>query len=249
MNKNYFKLFLSNLILTPIVLQLANTTLNLKDTPWFMFLLVAYVVSVVILGLKTFDTDNNVDLDNKTASSSFKKCAITLIVVFSLVIYGNRVSKDVAVFHNTAVQLNGNYDKKTLALPTFYDMMWKTYKQKENIGKLSEKTFIEVSKILMENRKDGANLSWKWVQENQNIPFEEFTSFYHDLSRFIESKRAEYYALELERQAAAIEYNVFLDTFPNNLYNVVLGKSHIEYSAGFTSDSTNKVFSTKIENL
>lgn len=27
-------------------------------------------------------------------------------------------------------------------------------------------------------RKDGENVTWKWVQENQQIPFEEFTILY-----------------------------------------------------------------------
>lgn len=63
-------------------------------------------------------------------------------------------------------------------------------------------------------RKDGENVTWKWVQENQQIPFEEFTKFYTQLNEFIISKRNEYYNIEVECQKIAYENNKLLDIFP-----------------------------------
>lgn len=50
--------------------------------------------------------------------------------------------------------------------------------------------------IHMEGRHDGAQVTWKWLQENQNIPYSEFTKFYGDLSGFVNGQREEYYKLE-----------------------------------------------------
>lgn len=58
-----------------------------------------------------------------------------------------------------------------------------------------------------------------------------------------------YYGLEVECQVLAAKYNLYVDVFPNNAYNLVLNKKHIDYKYGFTSDSTKKVFKTGMENL
>lgn len=101
----------------------------------------------------------------------------------------------------------------------------------------------------MENRKDGANLTWKWIHENQNIDYNEFTKFYSELSAFITKQRAGYFAIEKECQSISNQNNTMLDTFPNNLYNKFLKCNRIKFEYGFTSDSTENVFKSKKENL
>ena len=101
----------------------------------------------------------------------------------------------------------------------------------------------------MENRKDGQNLTWKWLQENQQIPYEEFTKFYTDLSDFITSQRKGYFDIEKVCQSIANQNNTLLDTFPNNIYNKALRLERIKFEYGFTSDSTENVFKTKKENV
>jgi len=249
MNKNYLKLLATNLILTPIVLTLFSKLFSLQSSYWSTWLIMVFIVSAVVLAIKAFDTDNTTDIETDAFSIKFRTYALILIGVLGVSLFIKNVSGEVAVMHNTAVRLNGNYGQKTEGLKSFYDMQWKTYKQLDKNATVSKDVFLEVAKICMENRKDGEFLSWKWVQENQQIPFNEFTKFYTDLSRYIETKRGEYYLLEVERQELANEYNIYLDTFPNNLYNVILQKEHIKYEQGFLSDSTNTVFSSKIENL
>ena len=101
----------------------------------------------------------------------------------------------------------------------------------------------------MEGRADGKNTSWKWVQENQPVPFSEFTRFYADLSQYVETKRNGYQDLEKRSQQIAQSNNTLLDTLPNNLYNKVLGLPHIDYKPGFTSKETQEVFSSGIEEI
>jgi hypothetical protein len=123
-----------------------------------------------------------------------------------------------------------------------------TYRKKK-ITNINKETFLQVTKVIMENRADGQKITWKWIQENQQIPYEEFTKFYADLSNFITSQREGYFSIEKECQLISNKNNTLLDTFPNNLYNKMLGCEKIKFEYGFTSDSTQAVFTSKKENI
>lgn len=101
----------------------------------------------------------------------------------------------------------------------------------------------------MENRADGKNITWKWIQENQNIPYNEFSMFYSDLSVFITEQREGYFNIEKECQSIANSNNVLLDSFPNRFYNKFLKCKKIKFEYGFLSDSTSHVFKNRIENI
>jgi len=131
----------------------------------------------------------------------------------------------------------------------FYDKLWKTFIQKENITTMSKDVFINITKIIMDDRSDGAKITWKWVSENQPIPYEEYTKFYADLSTFITEQREGYYQLEKKANEIAMANNLMLSKFPNNIYNVILGCKTIEYQQSISSDNTEKVFQTNRENL
>ena len=92
-------------------------------------------------------------------------------------------------------------------------------------------------------------MSWKWLQENQPIPYNEFTIFYADLSRFIHSQREGYFALEKECIAIVNKHNILIKMFPNIMYNKLLNIDEIKYEVGFISDKTETVFDNKKENL
>jgi hypothetical protein len=94
----------------------------------------------------------------------------------------------------------------------------------------------------MSNRKDGENLSWKWTQENTNIPFEEFTHFYKQLSSFISQRYSENLVIEREKLNVVEEQNLILNTFPNNLFNNFLKIELLSYTEGFISEETKNKF-------
>ena len=96
---------------------------------------------------------------------------------------------------------------------------------------------------------DGAQVTWKWLQENQNIPYSEFTKFYGDLSGFVNGQREEYYKLEEACMETVRQQNSMLDSFPNVMYNKVLGIQKLQYNPGFTSTHTEHVFKTKREDI
>ena len=159
------------------------------------------------------------------------------------------VTSNCATLYNNSIIYHNNYIQKVQEKRGFYDKLWKTYLQKEKITNMNKDMFILVSKIIMENRKDGKNISWKWVRENQQIPYEEFTKFYVDLSNFIESQREAYFSIEKVCQGIANSNNTMLDTFPNNFYNKIVKCQKINFEYGFLSDSTDVVFKSKKENL
>ena len=167
------------------------------------------------------------------------------IILFQLIKSTIRESK---FLYNTSITYMNTYNQKSQEKAGFYDKMWKTYYSKDKITNINKETFIQVTKIIMENRADGQQVTWKWVQENQQIPYEEFTKFYADLSNFIEAQREGYFAIEKACQSLANQHNTLLDTFPNNLYNKMLNRPRINFEYGFTSEQTEEVFRSKKEN-
>ena len=170
--------------------------------------------------------------------------AVSIMLLIGL--SGHVFRGSVFVYNSTKVYKN-EYVKKVQEKVGFYDKMWKTYSQKDKISGINKEAFLEVTKVIFEARKDGEKTAWKWVSENQNVPYEEFTKFYADLSNFIETQRKEYFEIEKSCQNIANSNNTLLDTFPNNLYNKFLKCERINFEYGFTSDSTQNVFSRKKE--
>ena len=241
------KLFLNYL---PAILL--SITLGAFTSGWLSFLFVSISVIFFLLALVM---GNEKEFTNEVYKTiKIPKGWNVLIIIglfFCYSIYGTKeyLVNPLSNIYNKSVIVNNQYNQKAIERKGFYDKLWKTFLQKEKITNINKDVFIEVAKIQMENRKDGQNVTWKWVQENSQIPYSEYVKFYSDLSSFIEDQRKEYYALEKECQALAIAHNLLIDTFPNNYYNKLLGVKKIEFSDGFLSDSTNKIFTTKTENL
>ena len=60
-----------------------------------------------------------------------------------------------------------------------------------------------------------------------------------------------YEDFKLEKECINIVnyHNILLNTFPNRFYNRFLGIEELKYKVGFTSDKTEGVFSSGIENI
>lgn len=174
---------------------------------------------------------------------------VALFLVVAIYKKGRVVADDAIVLYNTSQEYQNNYQQKMEERMGYYDKLWKTFYQKDQIANLNYENFREITIIIMENRKGGDQLLMQWLTENQQIPYEEMTKFYTDLSNFIREQREGYFMLEKQCQVIAKVNNTMLDTFPNNIYNRVLKLEHIEFEYGFLSDKTNKTFETGIENL
>jgi len=233
----------SNLVLTPILLILIYKLFGLSGgwNPAFGLL---YILSIAFTGVTTFDTNSFSDEKYPSFLDKTRNALlISILVLFTAIQFKNGAN-----FYNQATAKETNTIQKYTSREGFYDNMWKTYRTQNNNTKMSEETFMKVTSILLENRKDGPNVTWKWLQETRQVPYEEFTKFYTSLNSYIVEERRGYYNLEVECQKATADYNIYLKTFPNNIYNLFVGKKPIVYRYGFTSDSTQSVFKSGIEN-
>lgn len=125
---------------------------------------------------------------------------------------------------------------------TTFDNNYLIFTDKYSISEINKETFITVTQIIMSNRKDGQNLAWKWVKENQQIDYNEFTKFYTDLSNFTSERYKENNSLERRKQQIVKEQNVLISTFPGVIYNYFLKFDPLEYKAGFITQETKTLF-------
>lgn len=221
---------------------------GLMHTSFNLIYFIILFFYIVILFRKSLDENLEFEFDEEKGGSY--TAGVPLLLSTIIIVLGvNNLYDGSKFIYNTAHTYQNQYKQVSQEKETYYDNMWKTYQMKKDIALLNKDVFIQVTKLIMENRKDGAQVAWKWVKENQQIPYHEFTSFYSDLSNFIESQRKGYLLIENKSQEIAKRNNTLLDTMPNVIYNKVLGVEHIKYEAGFTSDHTQKVFKTKKENL
>ena len=214
---------------------------------------ITHIVLGFLLMVDMFDEKGNELFElHKEGGLSLWKIWGTIILIYLFLgsfILGKTVYSNGKDIYNTSINYQNEYTQLCQEKQGFYDNLWKSYYQKTQITNMNKETFLQVTKLIMDGRSDGKNMSWKWVQENQQIPYSEFTQFYSDLSVFIETRRDGYLAIEKKCQELAKKNNVMLDTFPNNLFNKYLNLPHIKFEYGFLSDKTEKVFVTKKENL
>lgn len=219
---------------------------------WIVIL--GLIIATILSFIKIYDDNedkfkfaNDKENENTTSVKTSNYFVIGLCILLGY--FGYKFYSTSKFIYNNSIQYHNQYTQKVQEKQGFYDKLWKTYLQKEKITNLNKETFLKVTALIMENRRDGSTLAWKWVQENQNIPFEEFAVFYSDLSSFIEKQREGYFNIEKECQKIANSNNTLLDTLPNNLYNKVIGCKRIDFEYGFLSDKTSETFKTKKENI
>ena len=216
----------------------------------YLFFGVSAVIMFIVACYKTFSEDGFIDTTKLDKPITITLKYIGIAVLISLFCMGiKNPFKPAITMYNQNISYVNNFEKVQQERKMFYDKMWKTYLTKNTICELNRETFIEVTSIIMQGRSDGQNVSWKIVHENQNIPYNEFTAFYADLSNFVTSQREEYYKLETQAMSIVQQQNSMLDSFPNNIYNKVLDIKKLNYSPGFTSYKTETVFKDKSEDF
>lgn len=149
---------------------------------------------------------------------TFKYQFTILFIIFILFGITNSYNT-LKTFNNTNIEFINNYKQIENKRNSFYEMIWNTFNTKSKISGISKETFIQITKVIMNSRKDGVNITWKWLQENQNIDYSEYTQFYLDLSNYIETKRNDFYLIDLEAQKLVMNQNNYLMKWPNKFIN------------------------------
>lgn len=169
---------------------------------------------------------------------------IVIVVLSIAFVFGtlkSLITPAVDIYNKSKV-LSLSLDQKIQYQITNYDGYYLAFSDKQQNAGINKDTFIEVTNIIMSNRKDGQNVAWKWMQENQQIPYSEFTIFYKELSSFISERYSDNMRIEGEKQQLVQEHNTMLQTFPNNLYNRFLKIDPLVYKFGYVSEKTKETF-------
>ncbi len=169
---------------------------------------------------------------------------IVLLILF-LVISAKTIDSIVnpgIKLYNTSKEIELKYNEISQTQITNYDGYYLAFTAKQENANINKETFIKVTEIIMSNRKDSQNLAWKWSQENQQIPYEEFTSFYKELSSFISERYFNNMEIEREKQSLVQSHSKLLQTFPNNLYNKFIHIHPLTYKQGFVTNKTKQLF-------
>lgn len=164
-----------------------------------------------------------------------------LVIAASWKLISSVVSPCVDLYNNTK-KLEMAYNKKSQEQITNYDGYYLAFTEKQSNANISKEVFLKVTSIIMESRKDGEGVAWKWLQENQQIPYSEFTSFYRELSSFISERYADNMKIEREKQDLARQHNTLLVTFPNTFFNKFLHIKPLVYHFGYVSKVTKDRF-------
>ena len=164
---------------------------------------------------------------------------VSALIIISIV--SNTIGSAIKIY-NSCVDYKSQYDAAVQNQIATYSNNYLIFTEKTNITNVNKETFITVTNIIMSARKDGMNLAWKWNQENQQIPYEEFTSFYKDLSNFTSLRFNENNNIEREKQSIVRNHNIVITTFPGNIYNHFLKIQPLKYKAGFIDSETSKLF-------
>lgn len=169
----------------------------------------------------------------------------TLILVFSITSCSQYLYSKAVALHNTSQENYLSYDQKEQQAISLFDANYLTFTEKSKIANINKDAFIAVTEIIMSNRKDGQGLAWKWITENQPIPYEEFTVFYKDLSEFVNTQYSAIYNIEYEKQNIVKQHNLMLRQWPNNLFNRYMSIKEMNYRFGYVTDSTRKMFNLR----
>lgn len=164
---------------------------------------------------------------------------VAVLIVYSVI--KGTYTKGVNFF-NTAKNYELEYAQLERDQITTFDNNYLIFKDKSNITELSKETFITVTQIIFENRADGQNVAWKWLQENQPVDYKEFTKFYSDLSAFTRERYEENNGIERKKQQITKLQNQLLVTFPGVLYNYFFHFKMLTYKEGFITEETRILF-------
>jgi len=157
--------------------------------------------------------------------------AIVLIALASALVYGGtQLTGKVIDFSNTEINVKNNYNSEVTNRTAIYDKMYKEISANTELSLKVDSSFKEVVAIVMSNRQDGPNLTWKWLQEsNPTATYAQVAAFYRDLSVVINNNREEFLAQDKLLSSINKQHEDLIGTFPNSLYNTVLKRKSFDY--------------------
>jgi hypothetical protein len=178
-----------------------------------------------------------------------KKSTIILLSFLGFLIIGGFIlATQFFSFSNSENRLRNKFNAEMKNRTAFYDKMYKTISQKSQIAVRNDSSFKDNIHMIMDARKDGEQVFFKWIQEsNPNANFSEVSVLYKDLSRAVEAERQAFFIREETLSDIVNQHDNLLTVYPGAFYNIFLGRSSLDYKP-ISSDRTEDVMKTGKDN-
>lgn len=250
-----FAIFVAYSILVSIITfnnpisEIFGNSSNEEFTGWFVFYCVIEVIAWAIYSFiyflasyKSDSTEEDVksililDIANKKDEEHTNKIKVSwkklvwLIIAVLVIFSGYKATKyslteGVAVY-NEQKDIRNTYEQKVqernIMMSEFMDCLTSSLK----VSETNANYFKENIQSIMENRKDGDKLMWKWVTEvNPNANFNEVSEMFQHMQSLYLEKRSSIIAInkvlfELEKRDANIR-----TMFPSNMIINLVGET------------------------
>lgn len=161
---------------------------------------------------------------------------LTIVIIGGFCLFGKGVS-----VYNTHINLKNQIEAKQKDNEAVFDSMWKKISQTAQVSDKYKDGLKEVLTAYTEGRsKDSNNLLMDWTKEA--VPSFD-SSLYKQINNVIIASRDDFaknqkILIDLSRQ-----HNVFIETFPNNVFCAILKIKPIEIKV-VTSTKTEQAFET-----
>ena len=151
-------------------------------------------------------------------------------------------------FSNQENRLRNQFKAEMSNRTAFYDKMYKIISQKSQIAVRNDSSFKDNIHMIMDARKDGEQVFFKWIQEsNPNANFGEVSALYKDLSRAVEAEREGFFIQEKRLADIVQQHDNLLSVYPGAFYNIIFNRQPLEYKP-ISSDRTEDVMKTGKDN-
>lgn len=174
------------------------------------------------------------------------KAALVIAAIISITFFAWNQTNKIIQFSNTEIDIRNKFEQLEQQRSSLFDKIYSEIPMLANIAIHNDSMFIKVVEIQMSGRKDGDNLTWKWLQEqNPTASYHEVSRFYENLTTVVSQNKQAFYNNEIELQNQVLSHKDLLTKFPGSLYNKIFDRTIIEYKPILVlrdSSNINKVF-------
>lgn len=147
------------------------------------------------------------------------KKVIQIILVVALIGLVSRGITVIVTTYNKSVDIELSLQKHLNGRLSILDKMNKVLHQKLQIAGINDSSYYKNLNAITMMRKDGEQVTWKWVVENNpNANYGEVSALYRELSQAIDGERTALLQQESECQQDVLDYAILHKQFPTNLY-------------------------------
>jgi hypothetical protein len=115
--------------------------------------------------------------------------------------------------------------------------MYKVLSNKLQVAKINDTSYYKNLLAVTINRKDGEQIMWKWVKENNaNMNFNEVSALYNNIMVSIDNERLQLFSIEKELQTCKYNYEILHNQFPSKMY-LYYQKTTLDYLPISSSES------------